>query len=139
MLKVMSYILQCRRETQQQVLDHVAHSSMLKLISENHLPVMIQKQVIIDCKLPLSSMLKVMSYILLHRQKTQQHVLDHVFLYLMLKLMSKIIENRRTIQQRVIKSKLPCLTLSLSSMLKVMSHILLHRQKTQQQVLDHVQ
>ena len=144
MLKVMSHILQCRRETQQQFLDHVAHSSMLKLISskiENHLPVTIQKQVIIDCKLPLSSMLKVMSYILLHRQKTQQHVLDHVFLYLMLKLMSKIIENRRTIQQRVIKSKLPCncLTLSLSSMLKVMSHILLGRQKTQQQVLDHVQ
>ncbi len=32
-----------------------------------------------------TSMLKVMSYILIHRQETQQQVLDHVVLYSMLK------------------------------------------------------
>ncbi len=84
-----------------------------------------------------NSMLKVLSYILLHRQKIQQHVLDHVVLYLMLKLMSKIMENRLKIQHRVIKSKLPCLTLG--TLLKVMFYILLRRQKTQQQILDHFQ
>ncbi len=84
-----------------------------------------------------NSMLKVLSYILLHRQKIQQHVLDHVVLYLMLKVMSKIMENRLKIQHRVIKSKLPCLTLG--TLLKVMSYILLRRQKTQQQILDHFQ
>ena len=45
-----------------------------------------------------TSMLKVMSYILIHRQETQQQVLDHVVLYSMPKLMSKIMENSRTIQ-----------------------------------------
>ncbi len=57
-----------------------------------------QKEVDTFKDIVFTSMLKVMSYILIHRQETQQQVLDHVVLYSMPKLMSKIMENSRTIQ-----------------------------------------